>query len=306
MSFFVRPWHVLLGLCAAVALVLVCTLLWRVPLALAAAAPARAAADIVAAAPGWVDVRDGVRHLGARADGVVREVAVGEGDQVRAGATLVQLDDRPAVLELHVAELELQRVREQRRANAVRCARARQEVARLAPLTARGAEALDVLRQARQAVDDVQSAAALAEVAEQTAVLSVNLAKDHISRLRLRAPLPGEVLHVIARAGESVAAGAPLLWFAPDGPLIVRAELDERLFAQVRPGMQAQVSPEYDDSKSYAARVLRIARAVGPVQDLPQVRAAAKDDRVVECVLELAPAPLLIGQRVLVRIRGGS
>ncbi len=270
------------------------------------APPVAPPSDVVATAPGWVDVQGGTQHLGARSDGMVQRIAVKDGDTVAAGDLLVQMDDSQAQIDARLAAVELERRRQERSAVQAQLARAEEEQARLAPLVAQQAEAEEELRQARQKVAGLQAQAGLALLAAKSALLQVQQAQDKLQKLALRAPARGQVLRVFAHAGEGVSNGAPLVWFAGEGPLIVRAELDERLFGQVLPGMSAEVLPEYDDSKVYDARVLRVARSVGPVHDLPEVRPAAKDDRVVECVLDLGSANLLIGQRVLVRVRSRS
>ena len=268
-----------------------------------AATPAAVAATAFAAAPGWVDVEGGTQHLGARTDGVVQDVLVHAGDSVAAKALLLRFDDRQLRIDAQLADLDVQRSRANRSALGAQLQRVREQIKRLQPLVDAQAEPLDALNEQRHAQADLEAQTALAKIAEQTAVLQAQSLHEKLARTELRAPRAGRVLRVSAHAGEAVASGAELLWFAAEGPLIVRAELDERLFGSVQTGMSAQVSPEYDDSKHFPARVLRVARSVGPVRDLPDVRAAAKDDRVVECDLALdADAPLLIGQRVLVQI----
>lgn len=269
------------------------------PAASAAASPS----DIVATAPGWVDVQGGTQRLSARTDGIVQSIAVKDGDTVAAGDLLLRLDDQQALGEEHLAEVELQRRRQERSALDQQLGHAREEAARLAPLVEQQAEPEDELRQARQKVSGLQAQSGLALLAAKAAVLQLQQARDRLKRLELRAPAHGQVLRMFVHPGEGVSSGSQLVWFAGDGPLIVRAELDERLFGQVLPGMSAEVVPEYDNSKVFTARVLRVARSVGPVHELPEVRPAAKDDRVVECVLDLGSADLLIGQRVLVRVR---
>ncbi|MDB5985277.1 MAG: HlyD family efflux transporter periplasmic adaptor subunit [Nevskia sp.] len=272
----------------------------------AAATPSAANAsssEALAAAPGWVDVEGGTQHLGARIDGVVEEVAVHAGDAVAANALLVRFDNHQASLDAQLAELEVQRSQQQQAALAAQLRRVRMQLQRLQPLVDAQAEPLDALTEQQHAQADLAAQAAQAKLAAQTAALQLQSARARLARMELRAPRAGRVLRVSAHAGEAVSSGGELIWFAADGPLIVRAELDERLFGEVQIGMKADISPEYDDAKRYAAQVTRVAASVGPVRDLPDVRAAAKDDRVVECDLQLsAPAPLLIGQRVLVRI----
>jgi HlyD family secretion protein len=293
----------LILLVAAILLALFVTLLLQ-PRSAIAEPPAIAADPKIITASGWVDASGGVQKLGIRADGVLLAVPVREGDTVEAGAVLARLDSHQLDLDARGAVLHAQRRQLEFAALSKRLALAREEVSRLKPLVEAQAEAADTLRTAQAQLAELESSAQLAKLEDQAAQLKRDQLESNQARQLLRAPARGEILRVFVHAGEAVTAGAPIVSFVADGPLWVRAELDERLFGRVQPGMAAEVSPEYDDSHHFPAKVLRIARAVGPVQALPDVRPAAKDDRVVEVVLELEGKDLLIGQRVLVRIGG--
>ena len=268
-------------------------------------APAAPAAedDVIATAPGWVDAAAGTQRLSARLDGLVQSVAAKEGDSVGAGDVLLRLDDHQAALEAHLAEVQVEQRRAEGAALGEQLQREKEEEARLAPLVEQQAEPEDELRQVRRKLAQLQAEATQSRLAVDAAQLQSQLAQDKLSKMELRAPSRGRVLRVTVHPGESVSTGEHLVWFVADGPLIVRAELDERLFGRVQPRLKAEVSPEYDEGKIFPARVLRVARTVGPVHELPEVRPAAKDDRVVECLLQLESGDLLIGQRVLVRVR---
>lgn len=266
-------------------------------------APVVASANApVATAPGWVDVTGGLRRLGVGAPGIVTDVPVSEDDSVSGGAVLLRLDDRDERLEQEAANVEVARERRKHSTLADALARAREAASRLAPLVAQQSEPADELRRARATVADLESRRKLAELAVHAAELRAALARRRVEEREVRAPSRGKVLRLVAHPGDAVSPGVPLVWFAPEGPRVVRAELDERFFGRVRAGMRAEVRPEYDDTRVYTAAVLRVADLVGPVRGLPEVHPAARDDRVVECVLALGASDLRIGQRVLVRI----
>lgn len=272
---------------------------------------ARAAAAVVeparpvalgAAAPGWVDVQGGTRRLSAKTDGIVIDIAAVTGELVAAGAVLLRLDDQTLRLDEKLIALELTRQQQSVQALTQQLALAQQELSRVQALVAMQAEASDVLRQAEAQVQALRSSRHAAQLAMDGSRLQQQKLALQLTQQVLRAPSRGRVLRADAQVGESVSSGAPVLWFAPEAPLIVRAEVDERLIAQLKVGMAATVEAEAGDGQRYPAKLLRIAHAVGPVRALPEVRAAAKDDHVVECVLSLGEAPLLIGQRVIVRM----
>lgn len=259
---------------------------------------------IVAAAPGWVDVQGGTRRLAMPLDGVVTLLAASDGLAVKAGTVLVQLDEQAALLDQQANALEIVRQQQAIRSLEGQLQRSHLEIARLQPLVQMQAEAEDVLRAAEASTQTIADSLASARLALQAVQLQQQkLALQH-RQLSLRAPTAGHVLRIDAQLGESLSRGTPVVWFAPDAPLIVRAEVDEHLLGRLKLGMTATIEAEAGGGSRYPATLAQIARAVGPVRALPEVRAAAKDDHVVECLLSLGVAPLLIGQRVLVRFGG--
>ncbi len=256
----------------------------------------------LAAAPGWVDVQGGTRRLSAKGDGVVSEIAAVSDEPVAAGAVLMRLDEQALRLDEQVIALERKRGQQAVQALSRQLALAEDEALRLRRLVAIQAEAGDVLRQAEAQVQSFKASLQAAQLADDGSRLQQQRLALQLKQRVILAPRRGRVLRAEVHRGESVSVGAPVIWFAPDAPLIVRAEVDERLIAHLKIGMNATVEAEAGDGRIYPAKLLSIARAVGPVRALPEVRAAAKDDRVVECILSLGEVPLLIGQRVIVRM----
>src|SRR5881394_2595534 len=82
---------------------------------------------------------------------------------------------------------------------------------------------------------------------------------------------------------------------------IVRAELEERSLGAIRPGMVVQIVPEADQSKTYNGAVIRIAQVFGARRLQSDDPSQQTDERVVEVVVDAQQAPVLVGQRVLVK-----
>ena len=262
-----------------------------------------AASDVVAAAPGWVDVQGGTRHLSARADGIVAATLSSSDAVVPAGSVLLRLDNRELQLDLQANALESQRQQQTLQALRQQLQLAQQEVSRLQELVDMQAEAADVLRQAQAQAQSLSNQLKAATLAASASQLQRQRLNQQLDQLLVRAPSAGRVLRLDVHAGESVTRGNPVVWFAPEAPLTVRAELDERLLSRVQVGMHAEVESESGDGVIHQAKLIAIARSVGPVRALPEIRPAAKDDHVVECIFTLTDTTLLIGQRVTVRIR---
>jgi HlyD family secretion protein len=87
----------------------------------------------------------------------------------------------------------------------------------------------------------------------------------------------------------------------PDTARIVRAEIVESDIPNVAIGQEVEITPENDPDQVYVGRVLRRATMFGARQLQSDTPTLQTDERVVEVVVSADDAPLLIGQRVLVK-----
>ncbi|OWK46516.1 HlyD family secretion protein [Fimbriiglobus ruber] len=127
----------------------------------------------------------------------------------------------------------------------------------------------------------------------------------------LAAPMDGVVLRLQATPGGIVSPGSPFpaVTFAPAGPLVIRAEVDQESLGRVAKGMRAEAQDENrPDGPVWAGHVRNVSRWVAPRRTQVLEPGEISDVRTVECVIELDPAPagrgeaLVIGQRMRVRI----
>ena len=270
------------------------------------AASSAAQSPYLAIARGRVDVEGGLVRVAAQRDGVISAVSVQQGDAVRAGQVLAQLDPRGARIELAGAQAQAAQARAQLAELEVKLREARQRAPRVAAAAKAGAASGDAADEARDAAASLAAQRDAAKAALDAARQRVAAAQFELDLRNLRAPVAGRVVERAAQAGQAVSAqaGASLFVILPDRPRIVRAELDADDADRILPGAAAQVLRDSGDGPVYAAKVLRVGEVLGPatLSDDPLARAAARE---VECVLQLeAPgsaSPLRIGQRVLVR-----
>jgi HlyD family secretion protein len=87
----------------------------------------------------------------------------------------------------------------------------------------------------------------------------------------------------------------------PDAPRIARAEIVESDIPNISPGQAVEITPEGDPTKVYVGAVLRRAAVFGARKLASDDPSQRSDERVVEVVVSAGDAPLLIGQRVLVK-----
>ncbi len=232
--------------------------------------------------------------VGSTLTGRVAEVRVTEGAAVRAGDTLVQLEDsewRAALAQAEAAEQQararlaglrgsgragsqatLAQAEATRRAADAALARARELVAqgfysaaqldeaRRAAAVAQAQEAgarAQVQANAEAGTDVVQAQAQLGEARAATAA-----ARARLAQTLLRAPTDARVLVRTVEPGQIVQPGKALLSLALAGPTQLVAQVDERFLDQLRPGQPATVVADAFPGQRFAARVLSLAPAV--------------------------------------------
>ncbi|MBP3953774.1 HlyD family efflux transporter periplasmic adaptor subunit [Gemmata sp. G18] len=146
-----------------------------------------------------------------------------------------------------------------------------------------------------------------AEAKKTLAQIALKQAEKAVRDCVLVAPANGSVLRVNVSVGESAAPGGlqPALVFRPDGPLVVRAELEQEFLGRVKPNMRAIVTDDTRaDAPARTGRVQRVGAFVARKRGALFEPGEVNDVRTVECLVTFdGPADgFLVGQRVRVRI----
>jgi HlyD family secretion protein len=236
----------------------------------------------------------------------VVEIAVREGDTVRAGQLLLRLDEveaRAALAQargrVQEAAARLDQVRgpttrtaaETVRQAELDVAQAERDLDRVRRLFDAGAASAQQLDQATQALSlarsraesaTIQAASVQAEGAEArlaAAALRQAQAAEAVARARLderqvRAPCAGRVLVRDVEVGDVVAAGRALLVVAEDGPARLTVQPDEKNLAVLRVGQPAEAAADAFPAEPFQAAVSWIAPAVDPARGTVEVRLA--------------------------------
>jgi multidrug resistance efflux pump len=147
----------------------------------------------------------------------------------------------------------------------------------------------------------------MTEAKKAMAQTSLKQAEKAVRDCLLLAPSDGVILRIQTSVGEAVAPGGPqpAIIFRPDGPLIVRAELEQEFLGRVKPGMKAIIRDDVrSDSPTWTGSVQRIGGWVARKRSILLDPGEVNDVRTVECLIALdgKPEGLLIGQRMRVRI----
>ncbi|MFN8543723.1 MAG: efflux RND transporter periplasmic adaptor subunit [Candidatus Binatia bacterium] len=247
---------------AGAALVLVAAFAWRQtaasravavevvqPTVVSSATPGQAAAVPVLSGAGYVVSADRYIAIGVTVPGRIERYLVEEGDHVKAGDSLVQLDARQYEAAVRRTEAALASARAAAELRRAQLTRAEQ----LHAQGVVGREELDVRRAEARAAD-----AAVGQTEAELAKARVDL-----EYTTLRAPRGGVILSKVKEVGEIAVPGG----FSGSGDLIRMANLEdlrgqvdvtESELAKVAMGQRAEVIPDAYPDRRYGAHVVKI------------------------------------------------
>jgi HlyD family secretion protein len=273
-----------------------------------AAAAAAPKSPYVAIANGKADVEGGVIQVAARTAGVIRDVYVHEGDEVKKGQILARLEDDEPRLQAASAEADVRQAKAQVDLLKVQISTAHREYDRLQGLIATNFVARQKVDQAQDAIRQAE-----AQLEAQQAVIAAAQAKAnqaaYIEELTIiRAPADGRIVRRYANpgAGASTLNVSNMFDLEPRAPHIVRAEVSEASLPYVEIGQNVQLAPESDPSKVFTGQVIRRSGVFGARKLQSDDPTEKTDERVVEVVVGADQTPFLIGQRVLVKFMRGQ
>jgi HlyD family secretion protein len=268
-----------------------------------AAAKAMPESPFAAIGNGKADVEGGIIPVAARRGGVVKAVYVEEGQAVAAGQILARQEDDDPRLAVASARARVNQAQSQIGVLQVKLNAARREYKRLEELQASNFVARQRMDQKMDEIRDweAQIEAQRATVAASRAAL--NEAEYALELTIIRAPIDGRIARRYANpgAGASTLNVSTMFDLEPNTARIVRAEIVEADLPNVRDDQEVEITPESDPNKVYVGKVLRRAGVFGARKLASDDPSQRSDERVVEVVVSADGAPLLVGQRVLVK-----
>ena len=243
-------------------------------------------------------------QIAPQTPGLVVAVATVEGQHVRAGDLLVQLDDAEALAAVAEAKAARDqaaaRVDQLRKVGAIvatealreadaNLAHAEADLGRVQQLFASGSVPQAQLDDARRAMDlaraqksaaEAQRVAAAPLGADSRVALTALMqaeaqlagAKVRLAQRRLTAPQDAVVLTRNVEPGDAVQPGRTLLDVAVDGPTQLVFQLDERNLASVALGQKARASADAYPAQVFDAEVSYVAPSIDPQRGSVEVR----------------------------------
>jgi len=228
-------------------------------------------------------VRNEDVKVSALVAGRVNAVTVGEGDSVRQGQVIAELDRQP---------LEDQR---RQAAASVEQARAQVENARLN--LQRNQQLFERGIAAGKEVEDARAQMASAQAALEQATATLNTASRNIERAAIRSPISGQVVKRMVSVGEQVdgTAAQPIAEIANLDRVEVAANAVAGYLPRIKVGQPATVTSDALPDRTFSGSVLAIAPAVDATTNAGLVRVrianaqrSLKVGMFVEAHIELA------------------
>lgn len=232
-------------------------------------------------ASGKVVVHD-QEEITTRVNGIVQDIKVKGGDQVKAGQVLLQFDNSDLSLEADQAEASLSAARAQAELQEKSQSEAGLQQAKLAYENARakldrsrqlyeaGAISLEQLEAAQLEAgvkkSQYESALTQLRVTRQSAAASVKqadaawkLAETRLSAAQILAPRDGTILARNAEKGQFVAMGTPVFTIGSLNNLEVESEISEVDIQRLALGQTVEISGESLGTAKFKGRVKEIA-----------------------------------------------
>ena len=239
-------------------------------------------------------------QVAAEIDGRVLRLAVDEGAEVAAGATLAELDATSVTLELRAADAELGRI-------AALLANEERRVERFRALAGKGSIS-------REQLDDAEAQLAVLRAQREAAEARLHIVADQHARTVIRAPLAGRIQKRLVSAGDFVKRGSPLFEIATSANLRALLPVPEPLATRLAPGLAVQLSSPLTPDLHAAGVITELRPAVGEanravwaIVDLQNPGAWRPDATVRgEIVLETRAGAVVVPAQSVVRRPAGE
>lgn len=271
---------------AASAMKLVFTIRKPLPKAAMLSEPPRAPFPVTIGARGLVESIDENVRISPAIPGLVVEVPVKVGDEVKKGDVMVRQDTREATAMVVAQQAELAALQTQVQEAEVALAERQDQWARVEKLIASKVASDEEKQKTRFGVQ--ASEAVLGSMKARIASAEAQLArtKVQLDLLTIRAPRDGRILQVSTRAGEYATPSErePVLLLGQVGQLQLRADVDEDNASRVRAEMPAKAYIKGRRDVEIPLTFVRIEPYILPKKSLTGESGERVDTRVLQII----------------------
>lgn len=179
--------------------------------------------------------------LSAQVMGSVRQVLVHEGDVVRAGQTLLVLDDASSRAALAQAQASVLVAEQQQQAAQSEAALGQSTLARYRQLQLQRSVSPQEMDEVARRAEGASARVSAMQAQVEATKAQVAGARATLGYTRIRAPFAGVITARMVDPGAMAAPGLPLLQMEGAGPLQMQVSVDESSIAKVQRGMKIAV-----------------------------------------------------------------
>ena len=227
-------------------------------------------------APGWIEPSPFAVMVPALTPGIVKRVAILEGERVEAGQVLVELVDDEQRIALKLAEATQAEVRAKRR-------EMEDELGRKAKLVETGAASAGEVARLRLRIEAMTAA-------EQAADAERLMKELSLARTQVRAPIAGVVLARLAvpgMAAGSMQDGKALVELYDPTQLQVRADVPLADAGRIAIGDRAEIAVDVMPDRTFRGEVIRVVQQADIAKNTVQAKV-----RLLDPVPQLKPEML--------------
>lgn len=265
--------------------------------------PAEPGFETFVAGAGIVEASTENIAVGTFVPGVVSEVFVKVGDQVKAGAPLFRVDDRDLQAEILVRESALRSAEARVMTESASLDDVRNQLELWQSVTDARAVSKEELDRKRYAVRIQEAKLAQARAELESAKAEMRSARIEVERRLVRAPVDGELLQVKVRLGEYAPAGVletPLMLIGNTIALHVRVDVDENDAWRIRANAPATAHVRGNRQIRTELAFVRIEPYVIPKRSLTGDSTERVDTRVLQVLyrFDRGTLPIYVGQQM--------
>jgi RND family efflux transporter MFP subunit len=188
-------------------------------------------------------------EVAAEVDGRILRLAVDEGDTVRTGEVIAELDRTALELERRAAEADAARI-------GALLANAERRVKRIAELQQKGFVA-------REPLDDAEAERAVLAAQARSAAARRSIVDDQLARTVIRAPLSARIERRLVSEGDFVRRGMPLVELATSGELRALLPFPEQQAALLAAGQSVTLRSPLDPGHTVNGTLSELRPSVG-------------------------------------------
>ncbi|CAO98057.1 efflux RND transporter periplasmic adaptor subunit [Erwinia tasmaniensis] len=214
-------------------------------------------------------------NVGAQVNGQLRKLYVRQGDRVKKGQLLAEIDPTIQESELNNAQAQLASAKAQKLSARTTLLRYRQEYQRQSMMMRDGSGVRSDFEQAKAQYDAQIQQIEVSQAQIVQAEMAVKTANANLGYTRIVAPIDGEVLGIVTREGQTIVSSqtAPTILVLADlDNMLVQTRISEADIQKIHPGQPLHFYVIANPDKGYNSHM-------GFVQTAPQEALEERDGR---------------------------